>query len=55
LSKERANTVKKALEQYGVKPSNIMAIGYGPADPIASNDTQEGREMNRRVEFVIHQ
>ena len=37
----------------GVKPSLISAQGFGDADPIASNDTVEGRAQNRRVELTL--
>lgn len=53
LSQRRANSVRDYLIRQGVEPSRIAAIGYGEATPIASNDTEEGRAENRRVEFVV--
>jgi OOP family OmpA-OmpF porin len=54
LSKERADAVKTYLAQQGVDPSKITAQGYGKANPIASNKTDKGRQINRRVEFSIY-
>jgi len=55
LSQMRANAVKKALIAYGVQARRITAVGKGPLNPIADNDTPEGRAKNRRIEAVIHQ
>ncbi|MMZ64144.1 Peptidoglycan-binding protein ArfA [compost metagenome] len=55
LSQQRANTVKKALVAYGVQARRITAVGKGSLNPIADNDTPEGRAKNRRIEAVIHQ
>jgi outer membrane protein OmpA-like peptidoglycan-associated protein len=52
LSKARARTVEKFLEENGVSPSQLTAKGYGPDKPIASNKTKAGRAQNRRVELV---
>lgn len=50
LSDRRAKAVKNQLSKvYGIDPSRISAIGYGESRPIASNDTDEGRQRNRRV------
>jgi len=54
LSKDRAEAVKTYLAQQGVDPSKITAQGYGKANPIASNKTDKGRQINRRVEFSIY-
>jgi OOP family OmpA-OmpF porin len=54
LSDKRANAVMKYLtNQGGIDTGMLSAKGYGEAQPIASNDTEEGREKNRRVEFTI--
>ena len=53
LSEERAESVRRALVERGVDPLRLTARGLGPHEPIASNDTAEGREQNRRVEFHI--
>jgi OOP family OmpA-OmpF porin len=53
LSKARAEAVVKALvEKYGVSQSRLDAYGVGPLAPVASNETEEGRALNRRVELV---
>ena len=51
ISKRRASAVAQELQKQGVTPSLIT--GYGKALPIASNDTPEGREQNRRVEVWL--
>jgi outer membrane protein OmpA-like peptidoglycan-associated protein len=53
LSRERADTVRSYLVQQGVPSSSIEAMGFGPNDPIASNDTPQGRQQNRRVNLVV--
>jgi OOP family OmpA-OmpF porin len=53
LSQRRAEAVEKYLEAKGVDPDAMSAKGYGSANPIASNDTREGRAQNRRVEFRV--
>jgi OmpA-OmpF porin, OOP family len=53
LSQERVNTVKKYLVSKGIDGKRIAGKGYGGTKPIASNDTEETRQMNRRVEFTI--
>ncbi|WP_316796616.1 OmpA family protein [Pedobacter agri] len=50
LSKDRANSVKTYLVNSGVNASQVATKGLGEANPIASNDTEEGRIQNRRVE-----
>lgn len=54
LSKNRAEAVMNYLISKGVNPSAIEAIGYGEKMPIASNKTASGRQLNRRVEFLIY-
>ncbi len=53
LSERRAEAVKNLLVQRGVDPSRIYAIGFGENMPIATNDTPEGRQLNRRVEIKV--
>lgn len=53
LSEDRASSVRAYLVERGVKPERIKSIGRGESNPIASNDTPEGRANNRRVEIVI--
>ena len=56
LSKERAESVRQYLLQtYGLPQNMVAAQGYGEAQPIAPNDTPDGREKNRRVVFKITQ
>jgi len=54
LSQKRANAVKDFLTRKGIDARRIKAVGYGKSKPLASNDDEEeGRELNRRVEFLI--
>ena len=54
LSAARASSVVDDLEKGGLMdPSRMAAVGYGEYQPIASNDTVEGRAQNRRVDFVV--
>ncbi|HTR59090.1 MAG TPA: OmpA family protein [Casimicrobiaceae bacterium] len=53
LSERRAASVRVALIESGIDGSRIYVRGYGKAFPVASNDTAEGRQRNRRVEVVI--
>jgi chemotaxis protein MotB len=53
LSSHRALSVLEYLESQGVGSTRLSAIGYGQYHPVASNDNQEGRQLNRRVEIVI--
>src|SRR3984957_18821439 len=54
LSEQRADAVKDFLGEQGVSPSSITAQGFGKAEPVATNDTPEGRQRNRRVEIVVN-
>jgi len=53
LSEERANSVRDYLTSKGVKASRLSVRGYGESRPVASNDTEEGRTENRRVELIV--
>lgn len=53
LSAARARSVMKYLRDHGVPAGELVAVGFGAERPIADNSTREGREKNRRVEFVI--
>ncbi|HMU39393.1 MAG TPA: OmpA family protein [Pseudomonadota bacterium] len=53
LSQRRANAVLKFLLLRGVEPNRLKAQGFGRSRPIATNDTEEGMALNRRVEFTI--
>src|SRR5438309_6105906 len=54
LSERRADSVRDFLAEQGVAPSTITAHGFGKTQPVASNDTAEGRQRNRRVELVVN-
>ncbi|MEO0811253.1 MAG: OmpA family protein [Myxococcota bacterium] len=53
LSNKRARAVVRYLRRRGVKRERLSALGLGPDEPIAENDTREGRAQNRRVEFRV--
>ncbi len=53
LSALRANSVVAVMIESGYPASDISAAGFGPHHPVASNDTPEGRALNRRVEIVL--
>ena len=53
LSQRRAESVKAYLVQQGIAGSRLTAVGMGESQPVASNDTQSGRQQNRRVVAVI--
>ena len=53
LSQKRAEAVREALIKYGADPDMLVAKGYGEADPVANNDTPEGRLKNRRIEYHV--
>ena len=54
LSGRRADGVRDYLAQEGVPASNMTAKGFGKTQPVATNDTPEGRQRNRRVELVVN-
>ncbi len=53
VSAERAAAVKEFLVSQGVDPARLDSKGLGSQNPIASNDTQMGRQANRRIEFIV--
>jgi len=54
LSEQRARSVADYLmRHFGIKPTNISVVGYGESQPVAGNDSEDGRQANRRVEIVI--
>ena len=53
LSQERVNSVKQYLVDKGINGARMNAVGYGESQPVASNETDDGRQKNRRVELKI--
>jgi len=53
LSEQRAQAVRDYFVQQGISGTSVEAHGFGKTEPIASNDTAEGRQQNRRVELVL--
>lgn len=53
LSENRAESVRKYLVMRGVENNRLTSHGYGDTIPVADNNTEEGRSLNRRVEFVV--
>lgn len=54
LSERRADSVRDFLAQQGVPASSMSAKGFGKTQPVADNETPEGRQRNRRVELVVN-
>ncbi len=54
LSERRAAAVRDFLVAQGVSTSNVSAQGFGPSNPVATNSTPQGRQMNRRVDLVVN-
>jgi outer membrane protein OmpA-like peptidoglycan-associated protein len=54
ISEQRANTIKNYLIAKGVKPGSMTALGLGPQDFVAGNESEEGRRLNRRVEIEFN-
>lgn len=54
LSLQRAEAVARHLQRAGISGSRLSAVGYGSAAPIDSNDTEQGRKRNRRIELQIN-
>ncbi|MCE7043173.1 OmpA family protein [Dyadobacter sp. CY312] len=52
LSKQRAKTVKTELEKSGIDAKRLVSEGFGQNNPIADNNSEEGKTQNRRVELV---
>ncbi|WP_371155106.1 OmpA family protein [Jannaschia sp. 2305UL9-9] len=53
LSQSRADAVRAALIERGTSPSQLLSRGYGEAEPVADNGTEDGREANRRITFTL--
>ena len=53
LSRRRAEAVRAALVDGGVAGTRMQAAGRGESDPVADNDSAEGRARNRRVEIIV--
>jgi outer membrane protein OmpA-like peptidoglycan-associated protein len=53
LSERRAGTVGTYLRTKGVNDQRIATVGFGKTHPVASNDTPDGRQQNRRVELTL--
>lgn len=53
LSQARANAVKDALVKYGIHSERLQTRGFGMSNPIADNNTAEGRQANRRTEIIV--
>ena len=53
LSRDRARSVRQYLLGRGIPPARLSARGFGPDQPIADNDSEQGRSKNRRVEFLV--
>jgi len=53
LSTARAASIVEFLIEQGFQPENLAAAGYGEFDPKADNDTDEGKELNRRIEIIL--
>lgn len=53
LSVARASAVRDWLVQKGIAPGKLVVKGYGDTKPVASNDTEDGRQKNRRVQFFV--
>lgn len=53
LSRSRAQAVLKAMTEAGIDAANLTARGYGESRPVAENDSDAGREANRRIEFTL--
>ena len=55
LSKQRVSAVQSYLIKQGIKASRLRSRGFGETQPISSNDSKEGKKLNRRTEFKVTQ
>jgi flagellar motor protein MotB len=55
LSRARAENASRALVKGGLGADRVRAVGYADSKPVATNDTEEGRTKNRRVEIIVTQ
>lgn len=53
LSEQRAKAVADYLISHGLNTSRVQSFGFGSSKPVADNTTEEGRQLNRRVEFKL--
>jgi OOP family OmpA-OmpF porin len=53
LSERRAQAVVEYLARAGLPASRFTPVGYGSTQPVATNDSDEGKAQNRRIEFVV--
>jgi outer membrane protein OmpA-like peptidoglycan-associated protein len=53
LSNKRAVTVRNYMMEKGVSSERLIVVGKGESEPVATNETPEGRALNRRVAFVV--
>ena len=53
LSRYRSESVMSALIARGIDPNTVSAQGFGPENPVASNNTSKGRQQNRRIEIKL--
>ena len=53
LSENRANAVKTQLEKFGVKPEVLQTKGYGKSSPKTTNETDDGKFQNRRIQYSV--
>ncbi|MFT6670817.1 MAG: OOP family OmpA-OmpF porin, partial [Afipia broomeae] len=52
-SEKRAQAVSEYLIKAGLPPDRLKAVGYGSSQPVAANDTDDGKAKNRRIDFVV--
>ena len=53
LSERRAKAVRDYMVSEGINPGIVDVIGMGERQPVATNDTEEGRQLNRRVDILV--